>query len=400
MDEKELLIQYIESQHECEWLDFKERFYVIKHNKDAFIKDVVSFANSLQAKDKYIIFGVKDGNHGICGVLPDTIPDISTLENLLVEKVEPQITIVLGSFVIDNKLIAFLKIPYSNENRPYMIKNECGTVKQGDIYIRKGSINVKATRRDLDDIYTNQYQQYIIPYDEGIIIEPVYIKDSLVGEPTYGRIEIEVKNTSNLPLLINCGWIEFENVFGKIERSIYDILPNSNIRENPFEIPQNSHFVKTVLFEFTSTDCITLHFDEDGHLVTKTYVKTFFQDINGKIFESDPKEFFIIAKGDILHKVRYKYKEFRQYLKKKRKNILRAIELNQEADFKELMHVSCIDFSLILPKYVLHHPEFPEYDICAEMIQTAINVNNEYVIKLMKAYGLPQSFIELTLGYE
>lgn len=400
MDEKELLIQYIESQHECEWLDFKEKFYIIKHNKEAFIKDIVSFANNLQAKDKYIILGVEDGNHSVCGIPPDTIPDISILENLLVEKVEPQITIFLGSFFIENKLIAFIKIPCSNKNQPYIIKNECGSVKQGDIYIRKGSINVKATRRDLDDIYTNRHQQYIIPYDDSIIIEPIYIKDSLVGDPTYGRLEIEIKNTSNLPLLINCGWIEFENVFGKIKRSIYNILPNRNIQEHPFEVSPASHFVETALFEFTSTDCITLHFDEDGHLATKTYVKTFFQDVSGKIFESEPKEFFIIAKGDILHKIKLKYKELRQHLKKKRKNILRAIELNQDANLKQLMNVPCIDFSLVLPKYVLDHPEFPEYDICAEMIQTAINVKNEYAIKLMQAQGLPQDFVEFTLGFQ
>jgi predicted HTH transcriptional regulator len=75
MDERELLIQYIENQHECEWVDFKEKFYIIKHNKDCFIKDIVSFANNFQPKDKYIIFGVEDKSHDVCGVSPDTIPD-------------------------------------------------------------------------------------------------------------------------------------------------------------------------------------------------------------------------------------------------------------------------------------------------------------------------------------
>ncbi|WP_406762666.1 hypothetical protein [Candidatus Clostridium helianthi] len=269
------------------------------------------------------------------------------------------------------------------------------------IYIsEKGSINVKATRRDLDDIYTSRHQQYIVPYDNSIIIEPIYIKDSFLENPTYGRLDIEIKNTSNLPLLINSGCIEFENVFGKIKRSIYDILPNRNIQEHPFEVAPTSNSVKTALFGFTSTDCITLHFDEDGHLVAKTYVKTSFQDISGKVFESEPKEFFIIAKGEILHKIKLKYKEFRQYLKKKRKNILRTIELNQDADLKQLINVPFIDFSLILPNYVLDHPEFPEYNICADMIQTSINVKNEYAIKLMQDQGLSQDFVEFARGLQ
>jgi len=199
--------------------------------------------------------------------------------------------------------------------------------------------------------------------------------------------------------LINDGWIEISNVFGKVERRIYDILPNRNITENPFEVAPNSHFVRTVLFNFLSDDCITLHFDDDGQLITKTYVKTIFQDVNGKVFESELKEFFIIAKGDILHKIKRRYREFRQYMIKQRKNILNVIELNQDTNLKQLLDVLCVDFSLILPEYVLGHPEFPEYDICAEMIQTANGVKNNHAIKLMLAKGLPQDFVDFLIGY-
>jgi hypothetical protein len=398
MDERELLIQYIKNQHECEWLDFKEKFYVIKYKKECFIKDIVSFANNLNQKDKYIIFGVEDKNHDVCGISQETIPDISTLENLLIEKVEPQITIILGSFFIYDKLIAFIKIPYSNENLPYVIKNECSGIKLGDIYIRKGSINVRATRSDLNDIYVKRGLQQIVPYEDAIIIEPIYMKGSLPENPTYGRVKIEITNFSAHPLLINNAWVEFHNMFGKIERKIYGILPNQNINENPFQVLPNSKFVKTVLFNFLSRDCITLHFDEDGQLITKTYVKTFFEDVNGRIFKSEPKEFYITANGDILHKIKHRYKEFRQYLKRQRKNILKAIELNQDTGLKLLLDVPCIDFSLILPGYVLGNPKFQEYDICAEMIKIANDVRNSYAIKLMHMRGLPQDFVEFTLG--
>ena len=148
MNDIEIVMDYIENQQECEWVDFKEKFYIIKHNKDCFIKDIVSFANNLHPKDKYIIFGVEGKSQCVCGISADAIPDISTLENLLFEKVEPQISIMLGSFTIDNKLIAFIKIPCSNQNLPYVIKNECGSARQGDIYIRKDQLMLE----QLDEI--------------------------------------------------------------------------------------------------------------------------------------------------------------------------------------------------------------------------------------------------------
>lgn len=198
--------------------------------------------------------------------------------------------------------------------------------------------------------------------------------------------------------MINRGWIDIYNIFGKIERRICDILPNRNIEENPFQVSPNTHYVKTVLFNFLSIDCVTLHFDEYGQLSIKTYVKTFFQDTNGKVFESEPKEFYIICKGDVLHKIKLKYKEFRRYLKKQRKNILKAIKFKQDTNLKQLLEASYVDFSLLLPEYVLANPEFPEYDICAEMIQVAKNAENDYAIGLMITKGLPHDYVEFILS--
>lgn len=287
MTDKELVMQYIEDSRECEWVDFKEKFYTLKQDNDSFIKDILSFANNLQQKDKFIILGVRDNDYSVCGIELSTIPDIATLENLLFEKVEPEITIILNTLLIEDKYIAYIKIPTSNNNQPYMLKNECGKAKKGDIFIRKGSINTKATRKDLDDIYLNRQFQEIKPYDNYILIAPIKIKNNF----TYGKMDIEIINLSNRPLLIVNGWVELENEFGKIERSIFDILPSINIRENPFEVPPNTHFKREILFDFLSSDCISLHFDDKGYLNTKTYVNTIFEDANGKIFRSEPKEF-------------------------------------------------------------------------------------------------------------
>ncbi|WP_019229259.1 ATP-binding protein [Sedimentibacter sp. B4] len=395
MSDRELVMQYIEDSLECEWVDFKEKFYALKNDKENFIIDIVSFANNLQQKDKFLIFGVEDGSCNICGIDTNTMPDIAILENLLFEKVEPKVTIILNSVLIENKKIAYIKIPKSNENQPYMLKNECGKAKKGDIFIRKGSVNTKATRMDLDDIYLNRHFQEIKPYDNYILIAPIHMKNILPENLTYGKMDIEIINLSNRPLLINNGWVEFENQFGKIERSIFDILPSINIRDNPFEVPPNTHFKREILFDFLSSDCITLHFDDKGYLNTKTYVNTIFEDVNGKFFRSEPKEFFIIAKGEILHKIKLLYKKFRQYLIKRNVAILSAIELNQDEVIDQLLSV---DFSLVQPGYVLENPEFPEYDICANIIRKANEVKSGYVVEQMLIKGLPQDFVDFALG--
>jgi len=395
LSDKELVTQYIEDSRECEWVDFKEKFYTLKHdNKESFIKDILSFANNLQQKDKFIIFGVRNNNYSVCGIELSTIPDIAILENLLFEKVEPEITIMLNTLLIEDKYIAYIKIPASNNNQPYMFKNECGNAKKGDIFIRKGSINTKATRKDLDDIYLNRQFQEIKPYDNYILIAPIQKKNNFI----YGKMDIEIINLSNHPLLIVNGWVNIENDFGKIERSVFDILPSVNIRENPFEVPPNTHFKREILFDFSSSDCITLHFDDKGYLNTKTYVNTVFEDANGKIFRSEPKEFFIFAKGEILHKIKSLYKKFRQYLIQHKENILSAIELNQDEAIDQLLSEQLIDFSWVQPGYVLENPDFPEYDICANTIRKANEVKNSYIVEQMLIKGLPQDFVDFALG--
>jgi hypothetical protein len=390
-------MQYIEDSRECEWVDFKERFYALKQDKDSFIKDIISFANNPQQKEKFIIFGVEDSNYNICGIDSKTIPDIAKLESLLFEKVEPEITIMLDSLLIEDKVIAYIKIPTSNENQPYMLKNECGNAKKGDIFIRKGSINTKATRKDLDDIYLNKQFQEIKPYGNSIVIAPVHMENTIPENLTYGKMDIEITNLSNRPLLINNGWVEFKNEFGKIERSIFDILPSVNIRENPFEVPPNTHFIREILFNFLSDDFITLHFDDEGYLNSKTYINTVFEDVEGKILKSEPTEFIITAKGEILHKVKRLYKEFRQYLIKQEKAMLRAIEKNQGEVIDRLLSVPHIDFSLVQPAYILGNPDFPEYDICASIIRKANEVKNSYIVEQMLIKGLPQDFVDFTL---
>ncbi|MDP3387881.1 MAG: ATP-binding protein, partial [Eubacteriales bacterium] len=157
MTDNEKILSYINKGVESEVVDFKQIFY--SSLKDSNIaKHVAAFANNSINEDKYIIFGVTDKTREICGIDPESIPDIAHIENYLSEKIEPYISISVSCLKIDEKEIAYLKIKKENLDRPYVIKNDCGmknTIQRGDVYIRKGTYNSKALRTDLDKIYEN-----------------------------------------------------------------------------------------------------------------------------------------------------------------------------------------------------------------------------------------------------
>lgn len=158
---RELLHQHQEN----DYLDIKKEYYK-KDKKYELIKDVVSFSNNLCNKDKYIIFGIEDKSFEILGIKKEDLPDISEVQQLLDEYVEPTINFSIESEILDAKYIGFLKITNKNRNLPYIIKKSYGQsgktfLKKGEIYIRKGATNFIANRNDLDLIYSSK-QGYII----------------------------------------------------------------------------------------------------------------------------------------------------------------------------------------------------------------------------------------------
>lgn len=396
MTENEKVLDFVNRAIETELVDFKQVFYKNIKNSD-IAKDVAAFANNSLNEDKYIIFGVSDKAKEICGIDIKTIPDIATIENFLETKIEPFISVSIGKIRVEEKDIAYLKISKDNFNRPYVMKNNSGNdkIETGDIFIRKGTCNLKATRSDINLMYENNKEKKIRIFDDVISISPISMPKELIKNPTYGILCIEIINHSNKPFLLKDGFIILRNEYGQIERRIYDILPATNIREKPFEVPANSRFKKTALFNFLSEDCITLRFEDDGMLHYDTYAKTIFIDTDDNEYYSDEiKVLYIKASGVILHKIKRLYSNFRTYLKKNEKQLINAITSHKNEELEELLNMKIIDFSFIQPGYVLGNPIFPEYDILAKMVRAAISSNNTKALIQFKNLGLKEDFIE------
>ena len=91
------------------------------------------------------------------------IIDTDKIDAYIHYTIEPFVNIEQGSFEYHGKLIAYIKVLASNDNYPYVIKANCGQdgkSEKGDIYIRKGTCNQKASRMDIDEMYRCRFIRY------------------------------------------------------------------------------------------------------------------------------------------------------------------------------------------------------------------------------------------------
>lgn len=147
MGDIEEILYLIEQGVENERVDFKQDYY-LKEKRADLIKDICAFANGESNEAKYIVFGVSDQNFEVCGISGD-LEDVSNINQLIEENVEPFIDISMAVFDYNRKNIGYIKI-HDNNNRPYVIKRDYGKgriLKKGDIYIRKGATISPGTKK-------------------------------------------------------------------------------------------------------------------------------------------------------------------------------------------------------------------------------------------------------------
>lgn len=140
----------IEYDNEGTNLDFKKEEYK-RENYTALLKDVMSMANALNTEYKRIIIGVKytpGEEKFFCGL--ETISDQGTLENIIQENIEPNISFRYYPYTFKETTLGVLEI-FDNFDKPYMMKKDYKDgLKKGEMWIRKGSRQSRVIREDLD----------------------------------------------------------------------------------------------------------------------------------------------------------------------------------------------------------------------------------------------------------
>jgi hypothetical protein len=139
---------------ESSTLDFKENLYDFKNDKDSkniakFLKDVISFSNTIRNEKGLIIFGVKenlDNTFELIG-LQSSIDD-SILQEKVKDKVFPRPFFSYYELNYNNKKIGILEFPISKYELPITAVIRLKGLEAGKIYYRSGSSNTEANGID------------------------------------------------------------------------------------------------------------------------------------------------------------------------------------------------------------------------------------------------------------
>jgi len=152
--EKEL--ENLLNKTESSVLDFKEQLYDFKNEKNfnatsKFVKDIISFTNTIRIETSYIIFGVKeneDGTSSLIGI-KENIND-AILQDKIKDKVFPRP--IFSYYNIFYKKINFgvLEFPISRYEIPITPSvNSLKGLETGKVYYRNGTSNTEATGIDV-----------------------------------------------------------------------------------------------------------------------------------------------------------------------------------------------------------------------------------------------------------
>lgn len=156
----EELFEIIKSTNERTDIDYKKELYNLSKQKDNFVKDIMSMANSFESGNKCIVIGVKDRpslDREIIGIDKKNIKDAADYQQIIRDNIEPNIGLDIEKHTVENKTLLCIIISSTN-NRPYVMRKDLDKLKKGDIWIRINSSQSKITRLDLENIYKERIE--------------------------------------------------------------------------------------------------------------------------------------------------------------------------------------------------------------------------------------------------
>lgn len=303
------IINLIISQDENDQVDFKKEYYS-KEKKYDLIKDIVSFANNIKPKDKYIVFGVENSTWNVLGIDRASLPDISEINNLLHSYVEPFIDVELGYLDYQGVTIGFIRIPHHDLNRPYVIskeynKNKGVFLRKGEIYTRKGATNFIAERSDLDCIYHNKGTLDINLYTKELSFSNIRINGNSY---LAGQVRCIIQNNTpktividSIHIFVHCGsnLIEHTVDFIDDQKSVFIKMPES-LSQIPMQISSGDSLQKTVYFEISEIAAINLN--KKANELSDVSVSIEIGDVLKRTYQNDAETIRLNVAEDLLKK--------------------------------------------------------------------------------------------------
>jgi len=252
----------IRYERESTALDFKLEQYK-KPQYFSFVKDVLAMANANVTGSRFVIIGVeeKGEKREIVG-LKEKMDDAAIFQQIIHEYIEPDIELSYEPFEMDGMTFGVFEISNCT-NQPYMMKKDYNypgkdavALKKGDILIRKGSTQMRASRRDLDVMYAQQSEDHILKEQFDIVFKQSETKEFTFNIPhTYippsaikkHQIKKILANRSPTPKLSN-EEKEF-HLYSGYSFSSYEELDNIQL-ENELESIESSNREEDLYYFF------------------------------------------------------------------------------------------------------------------------------------------------------
>ena len=148
--------QNILNKNENTVLDFKEEIYDFNNDRNGnvtskYVKDVISFCNTIRSETSYIIFGVKEKEDktvdlvGISNHIDDSI-----LQDKIKDKVIPRPIFSFYTKEYHSKKFGILEFPIYRYEMPIIPSvNNLKGLESGKVYYRNGSSNTEANAIDI-----------------------------------------------------------------------------------------------------------------------------------------------------------------------------------------------------------------------------------------------------------
>jgi len=143
---------------EGRFIDFKASIYDFSVNSSKkgadFIKDILSFANTVRDSSAYIIFGIKEDDNKCVNLIGlDSFPDDSILQQKSNSKIYPVPYFLSYSFKYDEKLFGIIEFPVHHYDRPLIaIEKGLKGLDVDKIYVRNGSSNAEASFTQIQEL--------------------------------------------------------------------------------------------------------------------------------------------------------------------------------------------------------------------------------------------------------
>jgi len=134
-------------------LDFKrEQYKFCKDSTDkthAFIKDIISFCNTVREETAYIIIGIskEDNKTELIGI--DKNIDDAIFQEKIKDKVYPKPKFLYYPFTYQGKTFGIIEIPVTKYQEPITPVTNFKGLDVGKVYYRRGSSNSEALAREI-----------------------------------------------------------------------------------------------------------------------------------------------------------------------------------------------------------------------------------------------------------